>query len=261
MTTSSARTATTGSNEQLLTKADVPDALVLSTEAGWNQTTALAFPYDKRLAWIGMVLTKQEYRGQGHATSLMEKCLAYLDKRGSQCVKLDASDEGFPVYEKLGFVRERGVSRWVRRGNPDFMLRRAATQTWIEADDLALDRLMFGADRVALLQALAERETHWVPGQGFGMVRHGRVATQFGPCVAQTRQSLRKILEGVLNRHGGEDIYWDICDDNEDATNIAMAHGFVRQRRLTRMRRGGTAEHADIAFNIKLAALAGFEFG
>ena len=74
-----------------LTPDDIPSAMELSIAANWNQTpedwqrvmrlspdgcrciesdgkivaTATRLDYGKRLAWIGMVLTRPEYRRQG----------------------------------------------------------------------------------------------------------------------------------------------------------------------------------------------------
>jgi GNAT superfamily N-acetyltransferase len=264
--------------------ADVAAALTLSTEAGWNQTeqdwrrnlelwpggcfcihadgravsTALAAAYDKRLAWIGMVLTKQEYRGQGFAGRLMRHCLDFLDAKGVECVKLDATDLGRPVYAKLGFVDERPVSRWRRRGaSPGG--RPLRVESRLDSDMLTLDRRAFGAGRKALLERLAQgNDVFSLPGQAFAITRPGRMATHFGPCLAQTRDDGREVLTAALQRHGSRDVIWDLADEHEDAVRLAMEAGFVRVRQLMRMRRGGPEP---VAWSPKIFALAGFEYG
>src|SRR5207244_12045682 len=76
--------------------------------------TTTAICYGRRLAWIGMVLTDPEYRGQGLATQLMRHTLEFLDGRGLDWIKLDATAMGRPIYRKLGFVDECEIERWKR---------------------------------------------------------------------------------------------------------------------------------------------------
>src|SRR2546423_14270320 len=114
---------------------DVPAAFNLSAQAGWNQTeedwrtllelapkTCLAIEvdgelaatttlvcYGSRLAWIGMVLTKASFRGHGFARRLLTQALALADEMQIESVKLDATDQGRPIYEKMGFRCEQVV--------------------------------------------------------------------------------------------------------------------------------------------------------
>ena len=85
-------------------------------DAGKIVATATLLPYGTRLAWIGMVLTRPEYRRQGLARRLMEDAIVAAERRGIQALKLDATDEGRPLYENLGFVVEKTVERWGRDG-------------------------------------------------------------------------------------------------------------------------------------------------
>src|SRR5690242_21115179 len=106
-----------------LTANDITAAFELSTDAGWNQTendwrrlldlspkgclaielagevvaTATIVTYERRLAWIGMVLTRKTYRGRGFAKRLLNEALALADILGVESVKLDATDQGKPL--------------------------------------------------------------------------------------------------------------------------------------------------------------------
>jgi GNAT superfamily N-acetyltransferase len=131
-----------------MTIEDIPEAMQLKDSAGWNQTTAdwarflSASPegcfvpehegrvvgtsttilYEGRFAWIGMVIVDSQYRGQGIGTALLERAIRYLDSRNVPCMKLDATPQGKPLYEKLGFVSEYDIERWmlVRRPGANF---------------------------------------------------------------------------------------------------------------------------------------------
>jgi ribosomal protein S18 acetylase RimI-like enzyme len=123
---------------RLMTMADVPAGMRLKDLAGWNQTaadwerflsaspsgcfvaevegrvvgTTTTIVYEGRFAWIGMVLVDPEFRGRGIGTHLLNKAIEHLDSQGVPTLKLDATPEGQPLYEKLGFVREYEIERW-----------------------------------------------------------------------------------------------------------------------------------------------------
>ncbi len=252
-------------------------AYALSTEAGWNQTiedwrrivalagrgvygierdgrlvaTAVGLAYGRELAWIGMVLTAKAYRGQGFARTLMQRAIDDLDAAGVECIKLDATDLGRPVYAKLGFVDERPVSRWVRKPG----------ESWGEAIaeapvEYALDG--FGVSREALLRSFGGQESYALPGEGFAFARPGRTAWHFGPCVAQSEAGARRLLGAFLYRHGGEASILDLCDDHPHAAAMVAEAGYEPIRRLVRMQRG---KQTELGYGPDIYCLAGFEFG
>ena len=126
-----------------LQKDDIPSAMELSVEANWNQTpedwqmlieleprgclaieveneiaaTTTAIFYGHRLAWIGMVLTRMQFRGQGLARRLLTEALTRCDRMKIETVKLDATDLGKPLYEKFGFRVEQRAERWAGPGS------------------------------------------------------------------------------------------------------------------------------------------------
>ncbi|MCS7026477.1 MAG: GNAT family N-acetyltransferase [Bryobacteraceae bacterium] len=263
------------------------EGFALSTEAGWNQTvadwrrllrlvpqfclgirehgqlvaSAVSFPYSNKLAWIGMVLTAVAHRGKGHASALLRQCLEDLDQLGVECVKLDATELGRPVYQKLGFVEERPVSRWVRRPGPGPQL---APWEEIEArlDEtlLAQDAGEFGADRSVLLREFAQEEVLAIPGQAMVFSRPGRTARHLGPCLARDSESALALLSCMVARHGESTIFWDLFEENETACSLARALGFEPSRQLTRMYRGGGA-CSNRGWSRQIYALASFEYG
>jgi GNAT superfamily N-acetyltransferase len=119
---------------------DIPPAMEPSIAAGWNQTpedwdrilglsphgcrcievagkviaTTTVLVYETALAWVGMVLTHPEHRRQRLATCLVEDAIANAERDGVFTLKLDATDEGRPLYESFGFIVEGAVERWGR---------------------------------------------------------------------------------------------------------------------------------------------------
>jgi GNAT superfamily N-acetyltransferase len=260
----------------------IDQALALSTEAGWNQneadwqrilhlagdgcfgawaddklvSTTVALIYEKRLAWIGMVLTTEAQRGKGHARKLLLEALDFCDRNEVESVKLDATDLGRPVYAKLGFIDERPVSRWIRPPGA----KPHVTPLAPAPIDLAFDREAFGADRSALLHSLAANETYVIPARGQAFARPGRRAWHFGPSIARDEQTAEQLLNAFLATHGDEPSMLDLCDENEAAVRLARQAGYQPVRHLMRMYRGNPAL-APIASGDSIYALAAFEYG
>jgi GNAT superfamily N-acetyltransferase len=263
---------------------DIPQALVLSQAAEWNQTahewrlalelepdgcfamecnravvaTATSICYGEDLAWIGMVLTHPDYRRKGFARVLMKRVLEYLDVRRLRTVKLDATDLGAPLYRELGFVDECPIERWVRppqSSTPQTSSKVAPVNNFGLLG--ALDLEAFGADRTRLLRHLAAVESSSFGNLGFAMGRPGANAAHFGPCVSSSLDAARALVEWFLARHPNERVLWDLLPVNTAAVDLAGKFGFEGARRLTRMVRGRR-----IRQNTSLVyAGAGFAFG
>jgi GNAT superfamily N-acetyltransferase len=262
---------------------DVPQAMELKEEAGWNQTaadwerllrlapdgcfclevdgvlaaTTTAFCYGRDLAWIGMVLTRVQYRGRGYARRLMEHALAFLRARDVAWAKLDATDMGRPLYAALGFMDECAIERWGRDASqpPRFS---SSLGCFIPAE---LDRSAFGTDRRRLLfdfwreRAIGNRD-------GYAMLRPGSRAVYFGPCVAADAGRAEVLQSWAIADAGGQPLYWDLFPANADAVRLAREHGFSPRRRLVRMglRLRDSAE--PIPWDVgRYYAIAGFEYG
>jgi GNAT superfamily N-acetyltransferase len=270
---------------RLLRPEDIPAAMRLKEAAGWNQTpadwrnvmvlapdgcfgmdcdgalraTTTAVCYGPELAWIGMVLTDTAFRGRGLARRLMEHALEYLRTREVQWVKLDATDMGHALYERLGFRDESVIERWMR---PPGVVRPTDVRPAVFELDEVLDRRAFGADRAELLRLLAGIESASIAGEGFAMGRAGSKAAYFGPCVARSNGPARDLLTWFVERHPDEGVYWDILPANAGAVAMAREFGFERVRKLMRMtvqigkNSPALAKRDELVF-----ATAGFEYG
>jgi GNAT superfamily N-acetyltransferase len=270
-----------------LEPADIHRAARISEAAGWNQTetdwrnllrlapetcfglkcdgalaaTTTAVCYERKLAWIGMVLTAPDYRRRGFARRLMEHAIEALAQRQMAWIKLDATEMGAPLYRSLGFQDECAVERWGRSGGD---AEPAPDLTWAPTllDLPALDLPAFGADRAPLLSMLAPLGAAALPGEGYAMTRAGAKAAYFGPCVSRSTEAARELLRWFLGRHPHVPVYWDLLPDNAEAVRLARASGFAPVRRLVRMARPGARGAAPFAHDdSKVFAIAGFEYG
>ncbi|MBZ5564427.1 MAG: GNAT family N-acetyltransferase [Acidobacteriia bacterium] len=275
---------------RLMTLQDIPAGMRLKEIAGWNQMpadwerflnaspdacfiaecegrvvgTVTTISYEDRFSWIGMVLVDPDFRGRGIGTRLLEKAISHLDARGIPTLKLDATPQGKPIYEKLGFVSEYEIERWA--------LRRAAgcaptAEPAVEdlTTILALDHQVFGASRGDLLRSLANcapqfvcvaRHGTEILGYAFG--RRGSLADHLGPWIAQDESAVGDLLETFLRRSHRDTVFVDCLQSNPWARSLLRAHGFGLSRPLTRMFRGPNAHPGRPSL---VCAALGPEFG
>jgi predicted GNAT family acetyltransferase len=210
--------------------------------------------YGGRLAWVGMVLTKEKFRGQGLARQLLSEALRLADQMNIETVKLDATDQGKHLYEKSGFRSEQPVERWFRKGVGSFEMQLQANPLpvhWNEADAGA-----FGADRSALLKKMVQRNSPQVLSKSFLLSRSGVNTAYLGPCVSGDPNVAHSLIEQcVLSTKAP--FFWDLLTKNHEAVAIAQNLGFTPQRSLTRMVRGRDLRGSEES----IYALGGFEFG
>jgi GNAT superfamily N-acetyltransferase len=256
---------------------DLPDLMALKEAASWNQTeddwlrclrlepdgcfgieadgtvaaSATVIRYGSDLAWIGMVLTRPEFRGRGFARRLMERAIEYA---GSRTIRLDASDQGQPLYESMDFVPECPIERW--RRNPGPSPARPAVLPR-PAYDSAVDRAVFGADRSALLADLARLGSASFEG-AYAFARPGAAAAFFGPCVSDSAGAAEVLFRWFVGQNADRPAVVDLFPHHTAATTIAAGLGFAPFRRLMRMvRRPAQPRMPDP----RIYAIAGFEWG
>jgi GNAT superfamily N-acetyltransferase len=273
---------------RLLFESDIPAAMKLKEAAGWNQTeadwrrllklephgcfaaiendqlvgTTTTTTYKEDLAWIGMVLVDPQHRRRGIATRLMETALSYLDGKVA-VIKLDATAEGRPVYEKFGFKTESLVERW--RGN----VKSRPTKREDAAIDLeallALDRRAFGADRSQLIKCLIDDSPIapvLVTGEsssltGYALARTGTRATYIGPVVTTDTAQVEDLLDRILVQLSGTSVYIDFSTECGVSWSVLADRGFVKERDLIRMSYGSRS----VKTSPLVIAIAGPEIG
>lgn len=280
---------------RLLAEHDVAGAMRLKETAGWNQTeddwrrllrlgprgcfagvvggrlvaTTTTTTYGRTLAWVGMVLVDPGFRRRGIATALVRAALDSLEAEGVGAVKLDATPEGAPVYESLGFEAELQIERWVGTAGGRTLQAVAPGDTGpsqLSAQVFEFDRYAFGADRSELLQFLSDEACVWpslrvgVGGRlrGYALARRGSRATYVGPVVAEEAESAALVLGDVLARLGAGQVYVDVNTTFEGAAQELAARGFTKERELIRMRRG---ERTSAGTSRSVFAIAGPEVG
>lgn len=268
---------------RLLVRDDISRAWELSYAAGWNQSqedwqrvldlspegclgvecdgklvaTTILLVYDTRLAWVGMVLTDAAYQRRGFARALVTRALQIADAAGIETVGLDATNQGSPLYESLGFVGSAPIERWIRKGSQSNggATGRPASSGALR-DVAALDQEAMQVDRVRLLETLMQQSPLFHSRDAFLLQRPGARAQYLGPCIAHASHAARQLIASCLSENNSS-YYWDLFPGNTGAVSIATKFGFERARQLVRMYRGKPLGESIE----KIYAIAGFELG
>jgi GNAT superfamily N-acetyltransferase len=276
---------------RLMTTAEIPEGMRLKDLAGWNQIpadwerflraspegcffveergqvvgTATTMVYGGSVAWIGMVLVDPDHRSRGIGTALLEKAIEHLEACHVPTIKLDATPQGKPIYEKLGFVPEYEIERWVLHRPP-------AAQVELKPSPLPdidriveLDLEVFGADRGDLLRSLHLDAPDFtlavdLHGEivGYALGRGGSRADHLGPWMAWDEPTAWELLDEFLRRSARDTVFVDCLKDNAVAQALLRSRNFQVSRPLTRMYRGPNSNPGRPEL---LCAIMGPEFG
>jgi GNAT superfamily N-acetyltransferase len=150
----------------------------------------LRWSFGRDVGTIGLVLVAPERQGRGIGRALMT---ALIDDLEPRALMLNATAEGLPLYEKLGFVstgfvrQHQGRLTEVLPPVPAVSVRRA-----VPADHTplcALDAVAFGTDRSPLVSRLLADGEAWVVDHagrpaGFAVLRAFGRGMIIGPVVA-----------------------------------------------------------------------------
>lgn len=260
---------------------DLDGALRLSREAGWPHrredwlfllrlgqgvvvrsagevvATALATPFGA-VAMVNMIIVDARLRGRGLGRQVMERAMAGVTVPQW---RLTATDEGLPLYEKLGFITTGQV-----RQHQGLLAPVPAPEgvDWATPADLdamvALDRQATGADRASLLALLLAEGRLAVIREGQGLAGyaalrafgHGHVV---GPVVARDAEDAQRLMRFLFAQHPGGYMRVDITDTAGlapwlTALGLAPAGGGIA------MQRGGVALPASPVRRFALVAQA-----
>lgn len=191
--------------------------------------------------WVGNLLVRKEWRGQGLGSTLFQRALEVLDEAGTRTVWLTASESGRPIYERQGFIAIDAVNRWQIRG-------RIATvndSANVVSEILALDEAGWGDRREDLLRATINRgSTSLLPG-GFLVRQRWENAFQIGPWGSLNPEVAIELLEQSISpTEGGLQIFLDVPAGNSNASNVLYGAGFSIQSSTTLMYRGEKPDYA-----------------
>jgi len=133
--------------------------------------------------WVGAIFVDVDRRQSGLGTALSLAVVEALETRGCATQLLIATDEGRPIYERLGFRLDTRYVRAVAPEGPpshDVDDRLRALESGDVEAIVALDREATGEDRSAMLRAFADPLTGRVVDGGAGNITGFTVRSPWG---------------------------------------------------------------------------------
>lgn len=210
--------------------------------------TAMAWLYGADAATLGMVIVSPTAQGMGLGRQLMD---AVLNDLGDRTVLLNATDEGAPLYRKLGFeptgsvFQHQGAAFSVPMAKliPNERIRPLGTKD--KATLRSLVQRATGMDRDALLDAL-------VPGAqgvvltrsnqpvGFSLFRRFGRGYVVGPTIAPDTGGAKALISHWLGSNSGMFCRLDVPEESDlsawlDKLGLPCVGRVVRMVRGTRL--------------------------
>jgi predicted N-acetyltransferase YhbS len=175
---------------------------VVALEAGKVVGTALATPFGA-VAMANMIIVDGRMRGRGIGRQVMTRAMAGFEVPEW---RLTATDDGLPLYEKLGFIATGRVLQY--QGKPVASAVPPGVEWAVAADlqqILALDQQATGADRGSLIARLM------VEGR-LAVIRRGRDLAGYaclrrfgrgdlvGPVIAETPKTAQRLIGFLITQ-------------------------------------------------------------
>ncbi|MGS4984453.1 Acetyltransferase (GNAT) domain-containing protein [Pseudosulfitobacter pseudonitzschiae] len=164
------------------------------------------------VATMNMIIVDADMRGCGLGRGLMERVIAL---GGARELRLVATADGLPLYEKLGFqatgriLQHQGIARPT---TPDLPVATGMT------DDIArlaqMDTAASGMSRDALLATIAAGGEILTHQNGFAMLRSFGRGKVVGPIVAKDAATARALLTEAANRCAGQFLRVDLVEEH-----------------------------------------------
>ncbi len=208
--------------------------------------TSILFPFGPNLAFLGMVIVHPERQRQGLGNVVVRKCLDRAADLSIHSVGLLATDAGYPLYQKLGFVtadkahRFVGKPIWVGQHDSDFhttarsalddpaqygrstlsVAPTALSITQLDEQDwpdvLAFDTEVSGADRSVTYRHFVQTVSYTAIARGsdarlcgYGMATKVGDLLIIGPLQAVDMEAARQ-LAVYLMRHADGEVRLDV---------------------------------------------------
>ncbi|CUB11572.1 acetyltransferase [Bacillus cereus] len=209
----------------------------------WNErkkliASAAIILYGEALASIGMVIVHPDYKGRGIGKAITSSCMNSVSARTP--IMLITTDEGKPLYEKLGFRVVSYVSKYICNsyngndhcvGNEDYMMN-------YEVGDLKkiikIDGYAFGTNRKEFLKKrMMQSEQCTVVKDkeqsvlGYGLSIQTPENKIIGPIVAKNDEMAMKIVHALARGHNGK-LRIDVPEGKKDFKKELEIIGFQK---------------------------------
>lgn len=221
-----------------------PDGFFIGELDGAPAAVVSCVNYGASFSFLGFYIVREDLRGSGYGLRIWNAAIAHA---GSRVIGLDGVVAQQDNYKKSGFelayanVRYGGTVTTPNAPPAGIVALSEVSMAALEADDATV----FPAPRPAFLRAWTNSSGH----VGCALVRDGRLAgrgvirpcrkgRKIGPLVADNRATAEAILQALLARAGGGEIFLDVPSVNRDAVALAQDWGLAPVFETARMYTG-----------------------
>ncbi|WP_417714429.1 GNAT family N-acetyltransferase [Pseudophaeobacter arcticus] len=201
----------------------LPAAVRLSQQAGWphraqdwaltlSQSTGVAALHEGEVvgtalvsdfgdvAALNMIIVDEGLRGRRLGRRLMDAVIA---RAGAREMRLIATQDGLPLYEKLGFKATGDVAQLQGMVQAPLSADGVKTDGYDLDRMIAMDRAASGLERSDLLKRISEQGQVLFTDQGFAILRDFGRGKVLGPIVAQNLETARSLLAAAAQSENG----------------------------------------------------------
>ncbi|MED0974858.1 GNAT family N-acetyltransferase [Bacillus paranthracis] len=209
----------------------------------WNErkeliASAAIILYGEALASIGMVIVHPDYKGRGIGKMITNSCMNSVSAQ--TLFMLIATDEGKPLYEKLGFRAVSYVSKYICNSYNanDYCVRNEDYVMNYEEGELEkiikIDEYAFGTNRKEFLKkrimqseqctVVRDKEQNVL---GYGLSIQTPENKIIGPVVAKNDEMAMRIVHDLAKGHNGK-LRIDVLEEKKDFMKVLEITGFKK---------------------------------
>ncbi|PFN26634.1 GNAT family N-acetyltransferase [Bacillus cereus] len=209
----------------------------------WNErkeliASAAIILYGETLGSIGMVIVHPDYKGRGIGKAITDSCIKSVSTQTP--IMLIATDEGKPLYEKLGFRAVSYVSKYICNSynvnhkcaeNEEYMM------DYEEGDleeIIKIDEYAFGTNRKEFLKKRIIQSEQCIVVKdnkqnvlGYGLSIQTPENKIIGPVVAKHDAMAMRIVHNLAKGHNGK-LRMDVPEGKKDFMNQLEVFGFQK---------------------------------
>lgn len=209
----------------------------------WNErkeliASAAIILYVEALASIGMVIVHPDYKGRGIGKVITNSCMSSVSAQTP--IMLIATDEGKPLYEKLGFRAVSYVSKYICNSYnaKDYCVRNEDYVMNYEEGDLEkiikIDEYGFGTNRKEFLKKRIMQSEQCVVVKdteeniiGYGLSIQTPENKIIGPVVAKNNAMAMRMVHDLARGHNGK-LRMDVPEGKNDFMKELEIAGFKK---------------------------------
>ncbi|MFB5686135.1 GNAT family N-acetyltransferase [Bacillus cereus] len=209
----------------------------------WNErkeliASAAIILYGEALASIGMVIVHPDYKGRGIGKVITNSCMSSVSAQTP--IMLIATDEGKPLYEKLGFRAVSYVSKYICNSYnaKDYCVRNEDYVMNYEEGDLEkiikIDEYGFGTNRKEFLKKRIMQSEQCVVVKdteeniiGYGLSIQTPENKIIGPVVAKNNAMAMRMVHDLARGHNGK-LRMDVPEGKNDFMKELEIAGFKK---------------------------------